>query len=404
MDFITKLYYYLGMNSLKETLNRILTIDLPKGQSAFLWGPRKAGKTSFLRQHFPQAIVYDLLKTDVYHRLLQAPQRLREDIMGLSVNYKEQTIILDEVQKIPALLDEVHWLIENTNHSFILCGSSARKLKRGGANLLGGRAWRFVLPPLVYPEIPNFNLLHAFKNGLLPSHYLMHDAKRTLDAYIIDYLKEEIQAEGLTRNLPAFAKFLDIAALCNTELINYSNIARDCGIDAKTVKEYYQILCDTYLGYLIEPYQQQVKRDLITKTPKFYFFDIGVVNRIARNNIDSLQGFAAGKSFEHWVLQEIMGYIFLKEKDEHVTFWRSKTGLEVDFVIENKLAVEVKLHNEPTPSSCKGLLAFCEEHNPKHALVICTSPAPRILSEKFNKIRVVPWQRFMELLWNGELF
>lgn len=391
------------MNSRKESLKRILSLQLPAGQAAFLLGARKTGKSTFLAQHFSKAIVYDLLKTDVYHLLMQMPHRLREDILAMPAE-PAQYIILDEVQKVPLLLDEIHWLIEHTTHTFILCGSSARKLKRGGANLLGGRAWRFILPPLVYPEIQNFDLLRAFNHGLLPAHYLMQEPKRSLDAYINDYLREEIQAEGLTRNLPAFAKFLNMAAITNCQLVNYSNIARDCGVDAKTIREYFQILSDTYIGYLLPPFYKQVKRDLITKTPKFYFFDVGVANRLARINIEALHGFNAGNALEHWILMELMGYKFLKEKDEELSFWRSKTGLEVDFIIDNKIAIEVKLHHDPKPADCKGLLAFCEEHKPKHALVVCTITREKILSMQHKNIRVISWREFVEKLWQGEFF
>jgi predicted AAA+ superfamily ATPase len=376
-------------------------MDLPPRQSAFLWGARKTGKSTYLKTLFPNAIFYDFLQTDHFQRFLQAPHHLREEVLALKS--EAQIIILDEVQKIPPLLDEVHWLIENTQHQFILCGSSARKLKRGGANLLGGRAWRFIMPPLVYPEIPDFDLLRALNHGLLPSHYLSPQPKRSLTAYIGDYLKEEIQAEGLTRNLPAFSKFLETAAFCNGELINYSNIAQDCGVDAKTIREYFQILIDTYLGHIIYPFQKRLKRELITKAPKFYFFDVGIANRLMHSTLETLQGALAGKAFEHWIFMELMAYIQLKEKDHRITFWRSKTGLEVDFIIGDNIAIEVKISADPKPQDLKGLLAFCEEHAVEQAYVVCTAPRARLLSQ-YPPIRITPWQMFITALWAGEYF
>lgn len=243
-------------------IKRLLKLNLPKKQSAFLWGARKTGKSTYLREHFPGSITYDLLKTDELTRLLASPHLLREELIALSSKQLHQPIIIDEIQKIPLLLNEVHWLIENKQISFILCGSSARKLKHGAANLLGGRAWRFNFYPFVYKEIHHFDLLRAFNHGLLPSHYLSDQPLRMLRSYVNDYLKEEIQQEGIVRNLPAFARFMELVGFTNGQLLNFSNIARDCAVDAKTVKEYYQILQDTLLGYLIFPFHKKIKREL----------------------------------------------------------------------------------------------------------------------------------------------
>ena len=199
------------MNSVLVNISRRLKIELPKGQSAFLWGPRKTGKTTYLDHHFPESTRFDLLETDTFFRFTKEPYLLRQEIQSLRDNHRlRQPVIIDEVQKIPPLLDEIHWMIEKWKISFILCGSSARKLKRSHANLLGGRAWRFELFPLTTDELgKNFDLLQAMNRGLLPSHYLDPNCQRTIKAYIHDYLKEEIKEEGLTRNLPAFARFLD---------------------------------------------------------------------------------------------------------------------------------------------------------------------------------------------------
>ncbi len=343
-----------------------------------------------------------MLKSDVYLELSKQPYLLRERILALPAERLNLPIIIDEVQKVPLLLDEVHWLIENAGASFILCGSSARKLKRGAANLLGGRAWRFEFFPLSAQEIPDFDLLHALQNGLLPKHYLQQDATRSLRAYVTQYLKEEVYAEGLVRQLPAFARFLDSLGFSQGQLTNYVNIARDCGVDAKTVKEYYQILVDTLLGYSIEPYQKRVKRDVLTSTPKFYLFDVGVAGWIGKYKITELKGVQAGAAFEHFILMELMAYRGLHEKDFPIRFWRTKTGLEVDFILgEGEVALEVKLDRQVHPSELKGLVAFAEEHHPQRAIVVSQDQEKRHLQVGDVLIEVLPWRLFLSELWQG---
>lgn len=385
-------------------LKRILNMQLPSHQSAFLWGARKTGKSTYLTQHFPHSIKYDLLKTDEQSRLLAAPHLLREELLALTGSALKYPVIIDEVQKVPALLNEVHWLIENKKVSFILCGSSARKLKRGAANLLGGRAWRFQFYPLVYPEIPEFDLLRAFKHGLLPANYLSNQPERMLRAYAGDYLTEEIQAEGLVRNLPGFARFMELVGFTNGQMLNFSNIARDVGLDAKTIKEYYQILVDTLIGYYVEPFHKKVKRDLIQSVAKFYLFDVGVANYLRRRQINILKGEEAGESFEHFILTELKAYLGLNELDIPLNYWRSKSGLEVDFVLgQGKVAIETKIASNIDLSDLKGLLAFCEDYQPAHALVVCQAPRKRVITTVGNtKIEVLPWKDFLENLWSGK--
>lgn len=279
------------MKHLEIEYLRYLKMLLPKGQSTFFWGARKTGKSFYLKRHFPNSISYNLLETDLYFRLLKAPHLLREEILSLSEESLQYPIIIDEIQKIPPLLDEVHWLIENSSAYFILCGSSARKLKREGVNLLGGRAWRYEFFPLVYPEIKEFDLLHALNYGLIPSHYSAKHWNKTIKSYVNDYLKEEIRAEALVRNLRSFAQFLDVAAFSNGELLNYANISRDCGVDSKTIKDYYQILVDTLIGYYIYPYKDKIKREDLVATPKFYFFDVGIVNQLRKKDAPRTKGY-----------------------------------------------------------------------------------------------------------------
>lgn len=386
---------------------RTCEIDLPDRQSAFLWGARQTGKSSFLKQHFKDAVLYDLLNTDELIRLTKAPHLLREEILALKPAALKTPIIIDEIQKVPELLNEVHWLIENAHAQFILCGSSARRLKSSSVNLLGGRAWKFHFYPLVSAEIPDFDLLKALQHGLIPNHYLVEEKYifDSLQAYVDLYLTEEIRNEGLVRNLASFARFLDVAGLSNGEMLNFNNIARDCGIDRATVKGYYQILIDTLLGYFIYPYNKKVKRDLILAAPKFYLFDVGIANYFSEEQIFALKGMQAGRRFEHFIFMELMAYIGLKRKHTQITYWRTKNGLEVDFIIgKGEMALEVKLSEQVHQQDLKGLIAFCEEHPNAKAIVVSQDARPRILKidEKVS-IAIMPWRDFLENLWNGEV-
>lgn len=384
---------------------RFLALQLPHRKSAFLWGARQTGKSTYLKDSFPNACWYDLLKSDVHLRLEKNPHLLREEILALTPDQLEQPIIIDEIQKIPKLLDEVHWLIENAHAQFILCSSSARKLKRLGTNLLGGRALRYHFYPLTYAEIPQFDLLTALNNGLIPPHYQSDHVHLLLESYVVDYLTHEIREEGLVRNLPDFARFLDSIAFSNAQMVNYTNIARDCGISAKTVENYYQILIDTLLGYFVPPYHKKIKRDIISKSPKFYLFDMGVVNYLAKRSIHELRGATAGEAFEHFILMELIAYNGLCKKRYEITYWRTKTGLEVDFVLGNaEIAIEVKISRTVHKQELNGLIAFCEEHHPKKAIVVSLDTAPRLLKiEEDIDIHILPWEHFLKTLWAGDI-
>ena len=379
-----------------EKLDRILQIDLPPRQSAFLWGPRKTGKTTFLKQNFPKSLVFDFLKTDLFLAFSSKPSILREQLAAASDEQLSLPIILDEVQKVPSVLDEVHWLIENRGLSFILCGSSARKLKRGQANLLGGRAWRFEMFPFITAELKNYALLDVLNKGMIPSHYLQVDAKRSLKAYVQDYLKEEIFAEGLVRNLPAFSRFFESMSYSHGELTNFLNISRDCGIDSKTVKEYYQILVDTLMGIFIHPFKKRQTRQVITRSPKFYLFDTGVAGIITKRSILEEKGELFGKAFEHFILLELIGYRSYREKDFDIEFWRTKSGLEVDFILGNgKMAIEVKGTSQINLKDLRPIRLFRDEFQPQEAIVVCNEPAERIV----DNIRIVPYRVFLKRLW-----
>jgi predicted AAA+ superfamily ATPase len=383
-----------------QSIDRYLKIELPKGQSAFLWGPRKTGKTTYLKSAFPRSLTYDLLKTDLFLDLAKRPFLLREQLLEANPDRLKEPVIIDEVQKVPQLLDEVHWLIENKRLRFILCGSSARKLKRGKANLLGGRAWRFEMHPLASVEVKDLNLLKALNRGMLPAHYLQEEYQKSLQGYVRDYLKEEVFDEGLTRNIPAFSRFFDAMGYSHGELTNYANIARECGVDAKTVKEYYQILADTLLGTMIEPYKRRQERQVITKAGKFYLFDVGVAGAITRRHIPEERGQEFGRAFEHFVLMEIFAHRAYRDLDYEVNFWRVKSGLEVDFVLgRGEVAIEVKGAGRLDPADLRPLKAFIGEYRPKKAFVVCNERTPRVHED----IHIMPWRHFLSLLWSGDL-
>jgi predicted AAA+ superfamily ATPase len=383
-----------------QTLHRLLKIKLPKGQSAFLWGPRKTGKTTFLKGAFPNSLSYDLLKTDLFLEFVKRPFLLREQLLAVTPKQLKEPVIIDEVQKVPQLLDEIHWLIENKGLRFILCGSSARKLKRGKANLLGGRAWRYEMHPLVSAEVPDFDLLRALNRGMIPLHYIQAEYRKSLQAYVRDYLKEEVFDEGLTRNIPAFSRFFDAMGYSHGELTNYANIARDCGVDAKTVKEYYQILVDTLLGTMIEPYKKRKDRNVIIRAGKFYLFDVGVAGAITHRQIPQEKGEQFGKAIEHFILMELLAHRVLRELNYDVNFWRTKSGLEVDFILgRGEVAIEVKGTGRVDKSDLRPLKTFIGEYRPARASIVCNEGAPRVHED----IHILPWRDFLKMLWNGEV-
>ena len=383
-----------------ENIKRLLNIDLPPRQSAFLWGPRKTGKSTYLKTKFPESLVYNFLKTDLFLEFSKKPALLRERLLARNNDVLNYPVILDEVQKVPQVLDEVHWLIENRGLRFILCGSSARKLKRGKANLLGGRAWRYEMFPFATPELDNWNLLRMLNRGLIPDHYLKANYKKALRAYTQDYLKEEIFDEGLTRNIPAFSRFFDAMGYSHGELINYSNIARDCGVDSKTVKEYYQILVDTLIGTLMEPFKKRQNRQVISRAPKFYLFDVGVAGAITKRHIEEEKGELFGKAFEHFIFMEIAAYNSYNELDYEINFWRTKSGLEVDFVLGGgNVAIEVKGATQIEKRALRPLNAFIEEYSPRKALVVCNEREERV----HGRIRIMPYRNFLDDLWAGKI-
>ncbi|MBI2443727.1 MAG: ATP-binding protein [Candidatus Magasanikbacteria bacterium] len=365
-------------------------------ESCFLWGPRQSGKSTLLKALFPDSPYYDLLLSDEFERLNRRPALLREERL---VRPHRAPVIIDEVQKIPQLLDEIQWLMVNQNIQFILCGSSARKLKRGGGNLLGGRALRYDLFPLVSSEIPNFDLTRALNNGLLPRHYQTDQPALRHRSYIGDYLKEEIAAEALTRNLPAFAKFLEAAAFSNGAVVNFTNIARECGVSVPTAKEYFQILVDTLVARFVPSFQKKAKRRVI-QAPKFYLFDIGIANALLKRGAIVPGNEMFGRAFEQFIWQEIVAHSHYSGLEYPIAYWRTASGLEVDFILgDREVALEVKGVTEVHSHQVRGVHAFRAEHQPRKTIVVSLDARPR----NMNGISIMPWDIFLRDLWSGSV-
>ncbi len=365
-------------------------------ESTFLWGARQTGKSTLLKKLFPDSLYFDLLLASEYNRFIRNPDLLREIIDASVVS---GPVIIDEIQRMPSLLNDVQWLIVNRDVQFILSGSSPRKILRSGGNLLGGRAMRHELYPLVFAEIPGFSLVKALNNGLLPRHYMADNPHKLLSSYIGSYLRDEIQAEARIRNISSFSRFLEAAAFSNGEMVNYSNIASECGVSSPTIREYFQILEDTMTGRFLPSYQKKPKRRVIL-APKFYYFDIGVANFLLKRSRIEPGSESFGKAFEHFIYHELYSHSHYSGINYEISYWRTASQLEVDFILgENEVAVEVKSTSSVTPRHLKGLKSFGEDYKVKRSIVISTDPYPR----KIDNIMVLPWRDFLEKLWAREI-
>ena len=381
--------------------HRKLPLPAPGEDTFFLWGPRQTGKSTLLKERYPQARWLDLLKADEFRRYSDNPELLRQEII-LDGPPPGNQIVIDEVQKVPALLDEAHWLIENRGVQFALCGSSARKVRHGAANLLGGRALRFELHGLVAAELGDaFDLTQVLNHGYLPRMVEVARPRQRLDAYIANYLREEVAAEGLVRNLPAFSGFLTAAALTDGEIVNFTNLAADCGVSSHTAKSYFEILEDTLLGRWLPAYRKRPKRRLVT-APKFYFADVGVVNRLAKRGALAPGGELYGKAFENWVFHELAAYLAYQEIDAGLAYWRLAGGTEVDFVLgDMQLAAEAKASEKVVARHLKGLRTLAQEHpHASRRVVVCLEPRPRRTEDGID---VLPAAEFARRLWQGRL-
>lgn len=378
--------------------NRLLDLKAEISQkSIFLFGPRQTGKTYLLKHLFPDAPFYNLLLADVFLKLSLRPSLIRETLAANPPPFS-QPIIIDEVQKLPILLDEVQHLIEEKKYRFILTGSSARKLKRSGANLLAGRARTKYLFPAVTPEIPDYSLLRILSFGALPFVYNSQDPAAELADYVGTYLQEEIQAESLVRNITHFSSFLQTAALSNCEQLNFSKIASDAGVPQRTTVEYYKILEDTRIGYLLLPFTQSRNRKIVSQG-KFYFFDVGVSNFLCgRATLIQPKTELFGKTLEQFILTELKAYVSYKNDGRNISFWRTRAGVEVDFLLGDEVAIEVKGTDFVTEKHLKGLSLLAEEVQLKRQIIVSMDPTVR----KIGNILILPVELFLKQLWNSE--
>lgn len=377
--------------------SRYLQLNKETESSLFLFGARQTGKSTILRKEFPKSVFIDLLDSELRMRFKRRPSLLYEMLKDKESN---TIVVIDEIPEVPELLDEVHRLISEKDIIFVLCGSSARKLKRKGYNTLGGRAYPCYFYPLTSNEITDFDLDRALTYGLLPTHYLAKNPKRLLAAYVDVYLKEEIQEEALARNLTGFHRFLEIAALTNGEIVNYANIASECGVSAQTIKSYFGILEDTLVGYMIPAYTKVMKRRLV-QAPRFYFFDVGLTNHLLHRDA-LLRGTPEyGHAFEHFIIMELIAYIGYNHKEEQLSYWRTHTGVEVDVVIGNaKLAIEIKSADEIAKRHLKGLKSFGNDYPDCRKIIVSLDR----INRKEDDIELIYVHDFLKMLWNDELF
>jgi uncharacterized protein len=369
------------------------TIDiraLIEKKSHFLFGPRQTGKTSLIHHTLEGVKIYDLLDSSIYLALSQNPGRI-----GQELTKDDRIVVIDEIQRLPILLNEVHRLIETHGIRFLLTGSSARKLRRGGVNLLGGRARTKYLHPFTSKELGDkFALNRAIERGLLPSIYFSDDPRADLKAYAGSYLQEEIIAEGTTRNLPAFSRFLKVAALCNSQIVNFTNVSNDAQVARTTVYEYFEILKDTLVLYELPAWRKSKKRKPLASS-KYYFFDIGVVSVLQEREFRPGTP-ESGEAFETYLIHELMSYSDYVS-GESLSYWRSTSGFEVDFIIGDHTAVEVKAKENVSSADLKPLRAFWEEKKMKRYLCVSLEPRRR----RVDDITILPYKDFLEALWNG---
>ena len=370
-----------------------------KEKSYFLFGPRQTGKSFLIAHSLKDAKVYNLLDNTLFLDLNQNPGRLFEEIVSagasaLASDRPPLVVVIDEIQRLPDLLNEVHRLIEEKGVRFLLTGSSARKLRHGGVNLLGGRARTQHFHPFVVKELGSyFDLKRALNSGSIPSIYFSSDPNADLEAYAGNYLQQEIVAEGVTRNIPAFSRFLRVAALCNATIVNFTKIANDAQVKRTTVYEYFEILKDTLIIRELPAFRKGNRRKPICSS-KYYFFDTGVARQMQGRGVLSEGTPEFGDAFETFLMHELAALSDYKRKI-NLSFWRSTSGYEVDFIIDDHTAVEAKAKAVITSEDLRSLQAIAEEHHFKRLVCVCFERRPR----KTGKIEIVPYREFLEELW-----
>lgn len=389
--------------------NRILDLDKTlKRKSLFLFGPRQTGKTTYLKMLYPTAVVVNLLKSGEFLRFKANPALFGEEIEFAYKNHNAKLFVVDEIQKIPELLDECQRLIgEHKDIRFILTGSSARKLKKAGVNLLGGRAARIHFHPIVSVEygLDEFEQ-HLIKNltyGFLPPILTSSDPWADLEDYVSLYLQEEIQQEAIVRSLGGFSRFLNMAALTNGQQLNFTDIGNDAQVPPRTVREYYQVLEDTLVGSFLQPYTNTVKRKAVA-TAKFYFFDPGVTNFLTGRKSISAKTPEFGAVFEQMIQGEIRAYLDYCGMSDCLFYWRSTSQFEVDFLVRDKLdnwvAIEAKGTGTPASKDLKGMFALEEDLPLKKKIVVCLAEKPRLVD---GHVEILPLRLFLEMLWAGKI-
>ena len=376
--------------------HRIFDIEHRLDEAMFLFGGRQTGKSTLLKERFPKAVYIDLLKSDLRNRFKQHPEVFRESLL----RYPPETlVIVDEIQKVPDLLDEVHSLMVDNGLWFILSGSSARKIKRSGVNKLGGRAIPETLFPLVSAEIPDFDLDRAIQNGMIPRHYMVANARKRLQGYIDLYLTEEITEEAAVQNIDDFVRFMEVAAISDGEIMNYENVASDCGVSANTVKAYYKILVDTLLGFEVPAYRKVVKRKLY-KASRFYYFDVGIANYLTGRHHLSDKTPEYGHAFEHLIMQEIVAYLGYSDSDETLSYWHTYDNHEVDAVIgDARVAIEIKSTDHVDHDDKRGVTAFAKEHPDTKQILVSRDR----VSRRSGDVDLYYVTDFFKALWAGEI-
>lgn len=353
------------------------------------------GKSTLLRSELPDAVYLDLLDAELFRRLSARPEALRELIPPAA-----HQVIIDEIQKLPSLLDEVQRMIDrNKDIRFALTGSSARKLKRGAANLLGGRALFLHLHPLVSAELgSSHSLVERLNRGNLPAMLDSSFADRDLGSYVGVYLREEIQAEGLTRSIGNFGRVLETAALCNGQQVNFTQIGSDAQVPPRTVADYFQLFEDTLIGALLPPFRKSPSRKAVA-TPKFYLFDTGVARLLARTGEIQFGSKAFGDAFEHLIYLELRAYLDYSFSSAQLSYWRTQSKLEVDFIIDDKVAIEAKGTDNVTAAHLKGLKALGEDFPAMKKIIVCNEAHRR----EVDGVSIMPVAEFFSAMWSGEI-
>lgn len=363
-------------------------------KSHFLFGPRQTGKSTLIREQLPDVLSFNLLESDTFAELSARPGLLRERVKH------GQLVCIDEIQKLPILLDEVHWIIEERGARFLLTGSSPRKLRRGGNNLLGGRARSRFLFPLCSEELGGeFDLSKALNHGLLPSLYFSDDHIEDAKAYIGDYLTQEIAAEALVRNVPSFSRFLQISALFSARQVNFEKLASDAQVSPSTVRNYFQILQDTLVGATLSPVQGK-GRFRVVSTPKFYLFDTGVTRQLQGRQSYAPGTPEFGEAFEAFIFHELRCFLEYRKRDAQLEFFRTYEGHEIDFIVNSSIAIEVKASGSVSSSDIKGMRAILKVAPMQASIVVTMESHERVA----DGITFMPWRDFLGRLWSGELF